>query len=97
MVERVNERIRYEKFRKTGKSMHHWQAMIENKERAWPTEFLRASDLKAWLIENKVLVTILGPNAHIEIVKRSGPLLKFLCRNNDNLIDESMVDLIWRC
>jgi len=98
MIERVNERMRFEKYRsKTGKTLNHWKALQDNKERAWPSDILRAPDLKKWLLDNKVLVTILGPNAHIEIVKRSGPLLKFLCRHGDNLFDESIVELIWKC
>ena len=46
---------------------------------------------------NQVLQIILGANAHIEIVKRSGPLLKILTRYGEDLFDVSLVDLIWKC
>ena len=53
--------------------------------------------MKQWLISNNVLQIILGANAHIEIVKRSGPLLKIMARYGENQFDESIVDLIWKC
>jgi hypothetical protein len=39
---------------------------------------LTIEDLRDWISENKVLEIILGGNAHIEIVKRCGPILKFM-------------------
>lgn len=43
-----------------------------------PSEFLNIENLRDWINENKVLEIILGGNAHIEIVKRCGPILKFM-------------------
>ena len=43
-----------------------------------PSEFLTIENLRDWINENKVLEIILGNAAHIEIVKRCGPILKFM-------------------
>jgi len=98
MVERVIERSRFERWRqKTNKSLSHWNSMPENKDKPYPSDAIKLAELKQWLISNKVLQIILGPNAHVEIVKRSGPILKLLCRYGENLFDESIIELIWRC
>ena len=68
---------------------------MDNKDKPYPSEAIRMGDLKKWIFENGVLQIILGPNAHIEIVKRSGTILKMLPRYGENLFDESIVDLIW--
>ena len=70
---------------------------MDNKDKPYPSEVIRVSDLKQWLLSNQVLQLILGPNAHMEIVKRSGIILKTLARYNENLFDESIVDMIWKC
>ena len=98
MVERAQERYRFEIWRqKTGKTLQHWNARPDNKDKPYPSEVIRVADLKQWLIEQQVLQIVLGAGAHIEIVKRSGPLLKILTRYGDNVFDESIVDLIWKC
>lgn len=71
--------------------------MPDNKDKPYPSDVIRVSDLKSWLFTNNVLQIILGPNAHIEIVKRSGPILKMLPRYGENLFDETIVDMIWKC
>ena len=98
MCERAIERHRFELFRnRTGKSIHHWNNLVENKDKPYPSEVIRIQDLKNWIITNQVLQIILGPNAHIEIVKRSGQILKLLTRHGNDKFDESIVDLIWKC
>jgi hypothetical protein len=42
-----------------------------------------------------VLETVLGENTHIEIVKRSGCLLKFLAKQGS--LPAEMIELIWKC
>lgn len=98
MCERVIERARFENWsKKTGKTMSHYNARPDNKDKPYPSEAIKLAELKQWLISNNVLQIILGPTAHIEIIKRSGPLLKLLCRPNEVLFDESIVELVWRC
>jgi len=98
MCERVIERSRFESYRtRTGKNLSHWNTLEQNKSKPYPSEVIKLPELKQWIIKNKVLQTIMGPNAHIEIVKRCGPLLKLLCRQNEVLFDEGIVELIWRC
>ena len=51
-----------------------------------------------WLIDQKVPEIILGENAHVEIVKRCGPILKFLSKfGNDQGLGQDTVDLMWKC
>ena len=98
MCERVIERNRFEIWtKKTGKSIHHWNQRPQNKEKPYPSDFLRLQDLQQWILDYNVLQIILGPTAHIEIIKRSGPVLKLLCRTNEMLFDESIVELVWLC
>lgn len=98
MVDRVMERSRFERWRqKTGKTLNHWKSIGDNKERVAPTDCLRAADLKIWLIQNGVIQILLSSNSHIEIVKRSGSILRLLTKYGDNLFDESIVELVWKC
>ena len=53
--------------------------------------------LKRCLITNKVLEVVLGENSHTEIVKRCGPILKFLIKYGQGTFDESCVAIVWRC
>jgi hypothetical protein len=43
-----------------------------------PSEFLTAENLIDWIHENKVLDILLSGSNHQEIVKRCGPILKFV-------------------
>ena len=98
MADRAHERYRFERWRqRSGKTIHHWNALSDNKDKPYPSEAIRVGDLKKWIFENGILQIILGPNAHIEIVKRSVTILKMLPRYGDDLFDESIVDLIWKC
>ena len=98
MVERAQERTRFERWKqRTGKTLSHWNNLQENREKPYPSDFIRVQDLKQWLIDNDVLQILLGANAHIEIVKRSGTILKMLPRYGENVFDESIVELIWKC
>ena len=60
-----------------------------------PPKWLTSEYLKNWILEQHVLETVLGDNTHLEIVKRSGCLLKFLA--NLGALPIETVDLIWKC
>lgn len=60
-----------------------------------PTKWLTQEILKDWILEQNVLETVLGHNTHLEIVKRSGCLLKFLAKQNS--LPETVIDLLWKC
>jgi hypothetical protein len=53
--------------------------------------------MSQWLLDNKVMEIIFGTGTHIEIVKRSQPIIKFLARFAPASFDDSIVDLVWRC
>lgn len=56
MVERAHERFRFERWQqKTGKSIQHWNSLIDNKDKPYPSEVIKVSDLKQWLFDNGVL------------------------------------------
>jgi len=56
MVERAQERARFERWRqKTGKNISHWKNLPDYKDRAPPSDHIRVPDLKQWLIKNQVL------------------------------------------
>jgi len=50
--------------------------------------------MRDWILNEKILEIVLGENTHLEIVKRSSCILKFLAKL-DSLPLES-VDLIWK-
>lgn len=60
-----------------------------------PPKWLSAEALKEWLIQQKVLETVFGENTHLEIVKRTGSILKFLARQQ--ALPAETIDLIWKC
>lgn len=96
MGERTYEKLRFERWRqRTGKSITHWKNLVENREKPPPSEVLKVSDMKAWLLEQGVLQIILDQNTHQEIVSRSGPLLILLTKQ-ESLFDENIVELIWK-
>jgi hypothetical protein len=51
--------------------------------------------LKEWILKERILEIVLGENTHLEIVKRSGCILKFLAKEVSLPIET--VDLIWKC
>lgn len=50
-----------------------------------------------WLHHNKVLENIFGEGAHVEIVKRSGSILKFVARYARDAFTAETVELVWKC
>jgi len=60
-----------------------------------PTQFLSSGFLKSWLLREKVAETIFGEGAHDEILKRSGPILRFLSQHG--ALEEDIVGMVWRC
>jgi ubiquitin carboxyl-terminal hydrolase 9/24 len=67
--------------------------MINLKEK--PPKYITAESLKDWILSQKVLEIVFGENTHVEIVKRSSCILKFLAKQG-SLPPES-VDLLWKC
>jgi hypothetical protein len=60
-----------------------------------PPKWLTASALKDWILKERILEIVLGENTHLEIVKRSGCILKFLAKETS--LPYETVDLIWKC
>jgi len=60
-------------------------------------EFFTGKMMCEWFVSNKVIEIIFGEGSHIEIVKRSGSVLKMLARFGQGVFDQSTVDLIWKC
>jgi len=59
-----------------------------------PMKFMTAPLLKEWLSENRVVEIVLGENTHVEIVKRAGPVIKFLAKHD--ALPADFVDLLWK-
>ncbi|KAG1678108.1 Ubiquitin carboxyl-terminal hydrolase 34 [Nymphon striatum] len=51
------------------------------------------SNLTAWLIQNKIIEHIFGPNLHVEIIKQSHIVLNFLAM--ESKITNEHIDCIW--
>ena len=45
-----------------------------------PPKWLTAQTLKDWILNEKIIEIVLGESTHLEIVKRSGCILKFLAK-----------------
>jgi hypothetical protein len=45
-----------------------------------PPKWLTAEAMRDWIIREKILEIVLGENTHLEIVKRSSCILKFLAK-----------------
>ena len=69
----------------------------QQKRKVDATNFLTTGALLRFLMENKILEVVLGENSHTEIVKRCGPLLKFLIKYGKGCFDEQAVSIVWRC
>jgi len=50
--------------------------------------------MRDWILNEKILEIVLGENTHLEIVKRSSCILKFLAKLDSLPLDS--VDLIWK-
>lgn len=50
--------------------------------------------LADWLIENKIISHLFGPNLHVEVIKQSPVVLRFLAVENQ--ITEEHLNLIWQ-
>lgn len=60
-----------------------------------PPKFITAEILKNWILESSLLGIVFGENTHLEIVKRSGCILKFLAKQG--ALPEESIDLLWKC
>jgi ubiquitin carboxyl-terminal hydrolase 9/24 len=60
------------------------------------SSFMTTNALRDWMVENKVLEVCLGENSHVEIIKRTAPLIKFMIKYGNGAFDASSVDLIWK-
>lgn len=64
--------------------MNQWKNHSEldsDSNRIPETGYFNCPRMCAWLKDNKVIEIILGEGAHIEIVKRSDSILKFVAKN----------------
>jgi len=59
-----------------------------------PTKFLDTTKMVAWLESNDIFGIIFGENTHLEIVKRSSKIIKFL--SNKHALPENFVSLVWK-
>ena len=57
---------------------------------------MTVDSMSDWLYDNQVLDIILGGSAHIEIVKRSGAILRFINRHGGGKFDDETVNLLWK-
>lgn len=67
--------------------------MMGNKHLKNP-KWLTQESMRDWILNEKILEIVLGENTHLEIVKRSSCILKFLAKL-DSLPIES-IELIWK-
>jgi hypothetical protein len=67
------------------------------KKKVPPSQFMTTGTMREWLVANKFIEAVLGENAHTEIVKRSGPILKFLIKYGQGAFDASSVEIVWKC
>ncbi len=59
-----------------------------------PPKWLTAEAMRDWILKEKILEVVLGENTHLEIVKRSGCILKFLAKQG--ALPAESIDLIWK-
>jgi len=50
--------------------------------------------MRDWILNERILDVVFGENTHLEIVKRSGCILKFLAKQGS--LPPETVDLIWK-
>jgi hypothetical protein len=70
---------------------------MNQKKKVIPSEYMTTGAFVRWLMEKKVLEVVLGEGTHTEIVKRSGPILKFLLKYGNGCFDASCVNIVWKC
>ena len=79
MIDGAIEKSRFERWllkQKPGRGRAHWDALPDNKDRPYPSEVIGVGHMRQWLVQQQVTQYLLGPNAHIELVKRSAPILR---------------------
>lgn len=59
-----------------------------------PPKWLTPEAMRDWILNEKILDIVLGESTHLEIVKRSGCILKFLAKQGALPVES--VDLLWR-
>lgn len=99
MIEKVSKQERAIQNRKAQDQTGMGRKMITDSEfdTVEKAEFFTGQMMCEWFVSNKVIEIIFGEGSHIEIVKRSAPILKMLARFGQGVFDQSTVDLIWRC
>ena len=60
-----------------------------------PTQHLDRALLREWMIKQQVAETLFAEGSHPELLKRAGPIVRFLCRQN--AINQEIIDMIWKC
>lgn len=60
-----------------------------------PPKFISVEILKDWILSQRLLDIVFGENTHLEIVKRSGCILKFLAKQS--ALPAESIDLLWKC
>jgi len=50
--------------------------------------------IKSWIIQKKILEYVIGEQSHVELLKRSIPIMKFLA--NTNALTQENLDLLWK-
>lgn len=78
------------------KRANNWQEEID-KQNVQLTGHLNVRLMSDWLKQNKILELIFGQGSHLEIVKRSPSILKFIARYSQDMFDIETVELIWKC
>lgn len=69
---------------------------LELRESTFEQAKVRASqeEIKAWLINEKILSLLLTDRPHVELMKRSSVILKFFAKHN--LLDNSYLEQLWK-
>lgn len=60
-----------------------------------PMKWVTGDYLKDWIFQQKIIELIFGENAHIEIIKRCGSILKFLATRQ--CITKEILTMVWKC
>jgi hypothetical protein len=68
-----------------------WQDEDQPRKARW----LKPEYLCKWIQENHLLEYLLGESSHIEVIKRSTSVLKFLSHNRQ--LTKEHLDLLWKC
>ncbi len=60
-----------------------------------PPRTISAEMMIDWLNEHNVLTQIFDVNSHVEMMRRSVPIMKFLARRR--ALNDAMIDRLWSC